>query len=187
MSSTPAAKKASSSKPKAAPAHPPYVTMIQEAIKSLQERGGSSRQKIFSFIKKNYSVGPNADTQVKLALRRAVKSGTLLQTKGTGASGSFKLGAKPKPPAKPKAVQSKKPAAAAAKKPTAKPKTTQKKESKSKKPAAKSPAKKKASVAKKTPEKKAAKKTQTKKPVKKPGTPKKPAAKKVTKKQAAKK
>ena len=185
MSSTPAAKKASSSKPKAAPAHPPYVTMIQEAIKSLQERGGSSRQKIFAYIKKNYSVGPNADTQVKLALRRAVKSGTLLQTKGTGASGSFKLGAKPKPPAKPKTVQSKKPAAA--KKPAAKPKTTQKKESKSKKPAAKSPAKKKASVAKKTPEKKAAKKTPTKKTVKKPGTPKKTAAKKVTKKQAAKK
>ena len=160
-----------SPKKKAAPKkpaeHPKYVEMIVAAIAALKERKGSSRQAIGKYIKANYKVGDNSDVHLKQALKRGVTSGVLVQTKGTGASGSFKLSEKTKKPAK-------KPAA---KKPAAK------------KPAAKKPAAKKAAgkktpkkAAKKTPTKKAGKKTPTKK-----AAAKKPAAKKAAKKPAAKK
>ena len=183
--STPQAKKRTVTK-KAAPEHPTYSVMIQKAIQEAKERGGCSRQKIGSYIKANFKVGTNADSQLKISLRRLVKSGVLIQTKGTGASGSFKVA---KPAAAPKKTAvTKKPAEA--KKPAAK---SPRKAAATKKPAAKkaakSPAKKpraKTSVAKKTPEKKVAKKPAAKKPAaKKPATPKK-AAKKTASKKAKK-
>jgi histone H1/5 len=159
-----------SPKKKAAPKkpaeHPKYIEMIVAAIAALKERTGSSRQAIAKYIKANYKVGEHSDTHLKQALKRGVTGGVLVQPKGTGASGSFKLSDKTKNP----------PKKAAAKKPAAK------------KPAAKKPAAKKA-AAKKTP-KKAGKKTPTKKAAKKTPTKKaakKPAAKKATKKPAAKK
>lgn len=152
--------------------HPKYSEMIAAAISALKERNGSSRQAITKYVSANFQVGASASTHLKLALKRGVASGKLVQTKGTGASGSFKL-AKPEPKKKPAA---KKPAA---KKPAAK------------KPAAKKPAAKKTAAKKSTPKKKAAKSTPKKaakkpakkasaKKAKKPAT-KKPAAKKVKK------
>lgn len=143
--------------------HPKYSDMVVAAIGALKERGGSSRQAILKYIQAHFKVGDNCNTHLKLALKRGVVSGKLTQAKGTGASGSFKLVAKPK--------------AAPKKKPAAKKPTTPKKT------AAKKPAAKKTAAAKKTPTKK--------KPAKKTATPKKaaskkPAAKKV-KKPAAKK
>ena len=183
--STPQKKKAAA-KPKAAPDHPTYAVMIQEAIKETKERGGCSRQKIAAYIRNNFRVGTNADSQVKISLKRLVKSGGLVQTKGTGASGSFKLGkaapkvAKKADAPKKKPAAAKKPAVKSPKKPAAKKTVTAKKP-------AKSPAKgAKSSVAKKTPEKKV-KKPAAKKPAAKKSTPKKAAAKKTTKKAAAKK
>lgn len=153
--------------------HPKYSEMIAAAIVALKERSGSSRQAIVKYIAANYKVGDSAGTHVKLALKRGVAKGALKQTKGAGASGSFKVAEKPKPAKKPAA---KKPAA---KKPAAK--------KAAKKPAAKkTAAKKKTTAAKKKP---AAKKPAAKKPAKKAATPKKkkPAAKKSTPKKAAKK
>ena len=152
-------------KKKAAPAdHPKYSEMIKAAIAALKERSGSSRQAILKYVVANYKVGDSAGTHLKMALKRAVAGGDLIQVKGTGASGSFKLAKKAPAPKKPAAAKkpAKKPAAkkAAAKKAT--PKKTPKKAAKktpkkaAKKPAAKKPAAKKA--AKKTPKKKAAKK-----------------------------
>merc|ERR1712055_740706 len=97
--------------------------MIKAAVGSLKERGGSSRQAILKYIVKNYKVGNDERTvnnHLKLALRAGVKNGGLKQSKGTGASGSFRLG-EAKKTAKPKA---KKPAAKKAKTPkkAAKPK-----------------------------------------------------------------
>merc|ERR1712018_488595 len=114
----PAKKKAA--KPKKPANHPKYSDMIKAAITSLKERGGSSRQAILKYISANYKVGDNAASHLKLALRAGVKNGSLAQSKGTGASGSFKLAAK-----KPAAKKAKKPAAKkspkkAAKKPAAK-------------------------------------------------------------------
>ena len=139
--------------------HPTFAVMIAAAITSLKERKGSSKQAIEKYVCANYKVGPKYNSHFKMALKRGVENGALVQTKGVGASGSFKL-AKPEPVKKP-----------AVKKPAAK-KTV------AKKPAAKkAPAKK---VVKKTP----AKKTPAKKAVKKAPAKKKPAAKKPAKKPA---
>lgn len=155
--------------PKKVADHPKYSEMIAAAIGELKEKSGSSRQAILKYIQANYKVGDNVATHLKQNLKRGVVSGKLVQPKGTGASGSFKLAAKAK--AEPK----KKPAA---KKPAAK------------KPAAKKPAAKK-TAAKKTPTKKkpAKKATTPKKATKKPAAKKvkKPAAKKPAAKKTAKK
>jgi histone H1/5 len=171
----PAAKKAPAKKKPAE--HPKYTEMITAAITALKNRKGSSKMAITKFITANYKVGDNADSHVKLALKRGVASELFLQVKGVGASGSFKNGkapkvAKPKkaPAAKktvkktpkkaaPKAVVKKVSAKKATKKPAKKPAKKAKSPKKAKKPAAKKPA------AKKTP-KKAAKKP-AKKPAKK--------------------
>ena len=162
------AKKVVAKKPKKPAEHPKYSEMISQAIAALKERNGSSRQAIVKYVKGNFKVADNCDSHVKLSLKRLVVAGTLIQVKGTGASGSFKL-----PPQKAAAAK-KKPAAKkpAAKKPVAKKAT--------KKPAAKKAAKAKTPVkkAKATPKKKA------KTPAKKAASAKKP-AKKVTKKKTA--
>lgn len=142
--------------------HPKYIDMITAAIAALKERNGSSRQAIVKYISANYKVGDNPGPHIKQALKRGVNAGKLIQSKGTGASGSFKNAKQAAEPKKPKKVAKPKPA---------------KKPAKPKKSAAKSP-KKKA-----TPKKAGAKKPATKKSPKKP---KKPAAKKPSKKPTTK-
>jgi len=171
----PAAKKKTGTKK--APEHPKYNEMIEKAIESLKERGGSSRQAILKYIQSNFKVGDGAATHLKLALKRGVAGNLLKQVKGTGASGSFKLADKPKKVA-PKATKGKK---AVVKKAAVK-KTPSKKAAVKKatpKKAAKKP------VAKKPAAKKTAKKAPAKKPVAKKAakkTPKKKAGKKAAKK-----
>ena len=177
MSDKPAKKSA----PKKPAEHPKYIDMITAAVGVLKERTGSSRQAIVKYIKANYKVGDNADVHVKMALKRGVASGALIQPKGTGASGSFKLG-KPAPKPK-KAAAPKKPAA---KKPAAKKSTPAKKKPAAKKTAAKKTPTKKKPAKKPTSAKKAAAK-KTKKPVAKKPAAKKTAKKTPTKKKAAKK
>ena len=176
------AKKAA--KPKVPAAHPKYTEMIAAAVGSLKERGGSSRQAILKYIVAKYNVGKNEtviNTHLKMALRSGMKSGSLKQAKGTGASGSFRLGEKAK--AAPKKAVAKKPKAAVAKKPKS-PKKAVKKATKSPKKAAakKSVAKKPKSPAKA--KKPASKVTKPKAAAKKPkaAKPKKAAAKKPAKK-----
>ena len=161
--------------------HPTYAVMIAAAVGALKERGGSSRQAILKYIMANYKVGDEVNkinARVKSALKAGVKAGSLKQAKGTGATGSFRLGEK-KAEKKPKAPKkAKKPAAAK------KPKSPAKKAAKPKKAAspkkAKSPAKAKKPAAKKpkSPAKKAAKPKAAKSPAKKAAKPKKAPAKK---------
>ena len=173
-------KKTAPKKPAKPAEHPKYIEMVKAAITALKERNGSSRQAIEKYIKANYKVGENVGSQLKLALKRGVASTALLQSKGTGASGSFKVNkavSEPKKKKKPaKKPAAKKPAAKkpAAKKPAAK---------KAKKPAAKKAAKK---PAKKPAAKKAAKPKPAKKPAAKKPAAKKPAAKKPAAKKSAK-
>nr|DAA34584.1 TPA_exp: histone 1 [Amblyomma variegatum] len=165
--------------------HPKYTEMVKKSIEALKERGGSSRQAIHKYIMSHFDVGKDTkvvNTHLKLALKRAVQAGVLKRSKGTGASGSFRLAdkaaagpkkspvkrgpkkagvPKPKKVAKPKAAKSPKKAAKPKAPKAAKPKTAAAKPKVAKKP--KSPKKvkspKKPKVAKKaTPKKAAAKK-----------------------------
>merc|ERR1712198_785026 len=102
------APKAEAPKEKKAPKpaeHPPYAEMVVAAIKSLKERGGSSRQAILKYIQANYKVNDQAPLRLKNALRKMSEVGKVVHAKGQGASGSFKL---PKPEAKPKAEKKEK-------------------------------------------------------------------------------
>merc|ERR1711937_291178 len=138
-----APKKAAAKAPKTKPAHPPTSVMIVNAVTALKERNGSS-------LPANYK----ADT-VKLApfikkgLKNLVEKKVLIQTKGKGASGSFKVAKvekKEKKPAKPKAMKpaAKKTKAAGEKKA----KSPQKKAAKPKSPKKKAPKKAKSPVKK---------------------------------------
>lgn len=176
--------KAAAKKPKTAPTHPKVSDMVVDAITNLKERGGSSLQAIKKHIGAHHKVDLDRLTPfIKKYLKSAVVSGSLVQTKGKGATGSFKLsasGQKTKKPVK-EVKKTKKETASPAKKVKA---TAAKKVVK---PKAKVE-KKKAAVKKATP-KKAAKPKSPKK-VAKPTKPKAPKAKKLktpTKKAAPKK
>ena len=135
--------------------HPKYSAMIADAITKLKERGGSSRQAILKFILAHYKVGSEINkinARIKVALKSGVKTGSLKQSKGTGAAGSFRLGEKKSSENKPrsKITKVRKPAG---KSPSQKPKTAARKAK-----SAKSPAKKSASAAKKAKAKSPAKK-----------------------------
>ncbi len=119
-------KKTSASKSGSGSEHPKYSEMIKQALVALKERGGSSRQAVLKYIMANFNVGreeASVNTHLKMALKAGVKNNSLKQSKGTGASGSFRLGApssttekKKKQPSKQKKVQEKKAAAATPKK-----------------------------------------------------------------------
>ena len=162
-------KKKAAAKPKKPATHPKYSEMVSKAITALKERGGSSRQAILKYIMANFNVGADAkvvNSHLKISLRNGVKNKTLKQSKGTGASGSFRVGEVPKPAKKKPAKKAVKPKAAKPKKAKTPKKTA------TKKPAAKKPAAKKPAGEKKTAKPKTA--------AKKPAT-KKPAAKKTAK------
>ncbi|CAH1392088.1 unnamed protein product [Nezara viridula] len=169
-------------KPKTAPSHPPVSQMVTAAIKSLKERGGSSTQAIKKYISSTYKIDAEKKSHfIKKYLVSAVASGSLVQTKGKGASGSFKLagaGGEGKKVATTKKAPAKPSVASKSKSPKAKPATT-------KKAAAASKAKKtkKPPTAAKTPKPKVAKA----KPATTPKAKKAPAKKAPAKKPAAKK
>jgi len=184
------AKKAAGGKPKKPADHPKYSEMIKDALGALKERGGSSRQALLKYIVKQYRLAGDEKTinaHLKLALRAGVKNGTLKQSKGTGASGSFRIGEKKTTEKKPKAAtKAKKPKASS----PAKPKKAATKKPAAKKPkAAGSPKKAKAAkpakpkAAKKPAKPKSPKKTKTAKPkaAKSPAKAKKPKAAKAAK------
>lgn len=195
-------KKASApKKPKVAPTHPPTAQMVDAAIKSLKERTGSSLLAIKKYLGANYKVDADKLAPfIKKYLKSSVASGKFVQTKGKGASGSFKLSAaanKEKKDSKPKTAAAKKagdkkPKKAVAKKVAAAKKVTSaKKTTTDKKKVAKSVAKTSkatGTVKSKSPKQKPTKpsKTDAKKPKapipKKATTPKKAAAKKPAKK-----
>ena len=81
-------------KPKAAPTHPPTAAMVKAAIKALKERNGSSLPAIKKYIAAEYKVDTvKLAPFIKKAIKTLVEKKALVQTKGKGASGSFKLAA----------------------------------------------------------------------------------------------
>lgn len=97
--SSPAVKKSKSAsavakKPRVKPTHPPTAEMVNNAIKNLKERGGSSLQAIKKYLSSNYKIDAEKLAPfIKKYLKGAVTNGQLIQTKGKGASGSFKIAA----------------------------------------------------------------------------------------------
>ncbi|CAB0001061.1 unnamed protein product [Nesidiocoris tenuis] len=170
---------------KAKPSHPTTAQMVTTAVSTLKERGGSSLQAIKKYIGATYKVDTDKLAPfIRKYIKSAVTSGKLVQTKGSGASGSFKLpgdeGKKKKPAAaKPKA---KKPAKVEKKKKTTPVKAKAPKAAKkTKKPPTtpKAPKPKKATAVKvKASAAKPKKASPAKKAAKKPATSKKAAPKK---------
>ncbi|XP_074035439.1 histone H1-like [Leptinotarsa decemlineata] len=94
--------------PRSKPSHPPTSEMVNNAIKGLKERGGSSLQAIKKYIAANYKADAEKVAPfIKKYLKSAVASGSLVQTKGKGASGSFKLASASSGSAKPSATEKK--------------------------------------------------------------------------------
>ncbi|XP_040573443.1 histone H1-like [Lepeophtheirus salmonis] len=167
MTSTSTTPKKASTKSKDGPKSPTSSMMVMTAIKALADRKGSSLIAIKKYISAHFKVDMVKRAPfICKAIRSAVEKGDLVQTKGKGASGTFKLSVtskskvtkvvnKPKSPkksAEKKSTKSKTPVKKAPKKKTVKSKTPKKTTTKSKTPkksAAKSPAKK-ASVKKTT-------------------------------------
>ncbi|CDW58310.1 histoneo; histone h3; histone h1 [Trichuris trichiura] len=173
-------------KPKATSSHPAYSDMVVTALRTLKEHGGSSRQALLKYIMANYKVGTDTkmiNAHIKSALKRGVATGALKLTKGTGASGRFRVG-EPKGPVtkakKPKAPKKKTTTAA---KPRAKKTTTATHVA-----ASESSAKAKKAKKPKTTKPKAAGPSKVKKPTKaaKSKAPKKPKAPKAKKPATAK-
>lgn len=149
--------------------HPPVASMVDAAIKNLKERKGSSLAAIKKYIAANYKVDvAKLAPFIRRYVKKAVADGKLSQTKGSGASGSFKIG---KDTDEKKVTKVKKTPKKAVKKPAAAKKTPKK----AKKPAAKKEKKAKKPTAVK------AKKPKAKKATKSPKKAKKPAAKKAAK------
>ncbi|XP_072887633.1 histone H1-like [Hemitrygon akajei] len=179
------------------PTGPSLGEQIDKIVAGCRDRKGMSCAAITKAL-----AGSGVDVvkrrpQIKMSIKRKVESGSLVQMKGSGLSGSFKSGKGKsavkvvkkanKPAAKKSAIKkspskklgAKKPAAkkAGAKKPAAK-KAGAKKPA-TKKAAAKKPAAKKAAPKPKSPKKTAAPKTKAaKKPKSKSAKPKKTAVKK---------
>merc|ERR1712226_1601794 len=98
--------------------HPPTSAIIVAAIKGLADRKGASTVAIKKYIAANNKVDiVKLSPFIKKALKSMVEKKALVQTKGTGASGRFKLSEATKKPAAKKAKASPK---KAAKKPAAK-------------------------------------------------------------------
>ncbi|XP_028450710.1 histone H1-like [Perca flavescens] len=158
--------------PRAKSDGPSLPKLILDAVTEAKDRKGTSLPAIKKTLATKGIDLDKSNKRINTAVKKLVTDGKLVQNKGIGASGSFKL-----PKAQPKTakavkktpVKVKKPAAKSPQKKTAVKKTAVKKTA-AKKPAAKKPA------AKKSPVKKAAKKPAVK------STPKKAAPKKVAKK-----
>ncbi|XP_066500718.1 histone H1-like [Hoplias malabaricus] len=149
---------------KAKKSGPSVSDLILKVVSASKSRKGIS----LAVLKKGlatagYDVVKNS-FRVRLAVRRLLANGGLVQTKGTGASGSFKIGQKT---AKKKTVKAKKPRAKKAKRTRAKKPATAKKSPKKTKRKSKSPKKAKRPGTKKT---KSPRKTtrRTKAPAKQP-------------------
>ncbi|XP_057556041.1 histone H1.4-like [Hippopotamus amphibius kiboko] len=99
---------------------PPVSELIAKAVAASKERSGVSLAALKKALAAaGYDVEKN-NSRIKLGLKSLVSKGTLVQTKGTGASGSFKLNKSATGEAKPKAKKAgaakpKKPAGAAKK------------------------------------------------------------------------
>ncbi|KAK2172114.1 hypothetical protein NP493_991g00011 [Ridgeia piscesae] len=73
--------------------HPTVAKMVTGAIAALNNKQGSSLQAIRHYMAATYQVDPaKLKTYIRRFVKQALADGTLVQTKGRGAAGSFRLG-----------------------------------------------------------------------------------------------
>ena len=80
----PAAAMKKSSAPGSASSHPPYLDMITEAIETLKERNGSSRQAITKYIAGTHNIDVKDKRNlnyIKQALKRGMEKGKIINVK----------------------------------------------------------------------------------------------------------
>lgn len=71
---------------------PSAAEMVYDAVETLADRGGSSLQAIKKYLTVTYLIDVEKQALfIRKYLKSAVAAGTLIQTKGKGANGSFKL------------------------------------------------------------------------------------------------
>ncbi|NXU17282.1 H101 protein, partial [Pardalotus punctatus] len=88
-------KKAASGSKARKPAGPSVTELITKAVSASKERKGLSLAALKKTLRcDGYDVEKN-NSRIKLALKSLVSKGTLVQTRGAGASGSFRLNTKP--------------------------------------------------------------------------------------------
>uniref|UniRef100_A0A8C7YZW8 Si:ch211-103n10.5 n=1 Tax=Oryzias sinensis TaxID=183150 RepID=A0A8C7YZW8_9TELE len=86
---------------------PSLASLILKAVSASSQRGGVSLAALKKALKAGgYDVVKNK-ARIVVAIRRLVKNKSLVRTKGSGASGSFKLNKKPPSPRKKKVVKKK--------------------------------------------------------------------------------
>ncbi|XP_078058280.1 histone H1-like [Mustelus asterias] len=165
--------------PRPAAAGPKLGEQILNVVAGCSDRKGMSLAAIKKALAgSGVDVGKRC-SQIRLTIKRKVEKGSLVQTKGQGASGSFKLAKKENPGKMGKKVKTPTAKKSLVKKTAAKKVTTKK--AAAKKPAAKKLAAKKTPVKKSTVKKTSSKKAATpKKAVKKAALKKKSPVKKVT-------
>ncbi|XP_068107629.1 histone H1.10-like [Hyperolius riggenbachi] len=89
-----------------------YSQLVVDTIRKLGERNGSSLAKIYSEAKKvSWFDQQNGRTYLKYSVKALVQNDTLLQVKGVGANGSFRLNKKKLEGGTPEKAPSPKPAA----------------------------------------------------------------------------
>ncbi|XP_071746649.1 histone H1-like [Lepeophtheirus salmonis] len=131
MASTSATLKKTSIKSKDGSKVPTSSMMVMTAIKALADRKGSSLIAIKKYISAHFKVDMVKRAPfICKAVRSAVEKGELVQTKGKGASGTFKL-----------SITSKSKVVKAVKTPKSPKKSAEKKSTKSKTPLKKAPKK----------------------------------------------
>ena len=75
--------------------HPPVSDMVNQALLEIKARGGSSMTAIKKYIADTYKVdGDKMKPYIKRYVKTSLETGRLVQTKGQGAAGSFRLGTK---------------------------------------------------------------------------------------------
>merc|ERR1711942_453782 len=69
-----------------------YLEMVTEAIKSLKDRSGSSRQAITRYILETYKVDAAKVIHIRKAIAQGIEKGTLKQARISGkGAGSFRV------------------------------------------------------------------------------------------------
>ncbi|CAH0404240.1 unnamed protein product [Chilo suppressalis] len=72
--------------------------MIRNALTELKSRKGVSLYAIKKYVTEKYDVNPEKiNNYIKKSIKTEIEKGSIIQTKGIGASGSFKLAPKTKP------------------------------------------------------------------------------------------
>ena len=90
-----------SKKVKSTPTHPKTSEMVLAAVAALKDRKGTSLSAIKKYVSSTYKVDTDRTAIfIRRYLRKAVTEGVLVQVKGNGAAGSFKLPSAEKKPAK---------------------------------------------------------------------------------------